>query len=279
MKCYKYDLKHYIFENFYKIQWNQKLKILHQIIFALNNLHIRGIIHRDFHSGNILCENEDDIVISDLGISKLITESLDNDHMCYGIIPYIAPEIFQKQNFCETLINDSNIECRSHTKASDIYSFGIIMWELMAGRRPFWDQNYDTDLIIKICDGIRPPIVTNAPEGFINIMQECWNANPNKRPTASYIFDVIDKIYLNEEDNPTKITKSPEIGPIVTNNPVTHYESSVITNTESTSSSQGQSIFGKRKYRENFIDDDKNNKKIKPNESHSYLSNALEFDI
>ncbi|CAI2168073.1 6736_t:CDS:2 [Funneliformis geosporum] len=140
--------------------------------------------------------------------------------MCYGIIPYIAPEIFQKQNFCETLINDSNIECRSHTKASDIYSFGIIMWELMAGRRPFWDQNYDTDLIIKICDGIRPPIVTNAPEGFINIMQECWNANPNKRPTAS-----------------------------------------------------------KRKYRENFIDDDKNNKKIKPNESHSYLSNALEFDI
>jgi hypothetical protein len=40
------------------------------------------------------------------------------------------------------------------------------MWEFMTGRRPFWDRNHDTELIIDIYDGLRPPIVTNAPEGY-----------------------------------------------------------------------------------------------------------------
>ncbi|CAI2168015.1 18481_t:CDS:2, partial [Funneliformis geosporum] len=76
----------------------------------------------------------------------------NNVNEYYGVIPFIAPEIFQGQKF------------KKYTKASDVYSFGMIMWELMTGRRPFWDQNYDTELIMKICDGFRPPIVTNAPE-------------------------------------------------------------------------------------------------------------------
>ncbi|CAI2179973.1 8911_t:CDS:2, partial [Funneliformis geosporum] len=148
---------------------------LYLIIFALENIHNQGIIHRDFHSGNILCENKYDnydIVINDLGISKLSTEVSENDNNYYGIIPYIAPEIFQGK------------KTNKYTKASDIYSFSIIMWELMTGRRPFLNRDYDTSLIIEIIDGLRPPINTNAPEGYIKIMQECWHYNPNKRPTA-----------------------------------------------------------------------------------------------
>src|SRR5215475_12096446 len=85
----------------------------------------------------------------------------------------MVPEIFQGQKY---------------TTASDIYSFGMIMWEFMTARRPFWDRNHNTDLIIDICDGIRPPIVTNAPEGYIELMRKCWHSDPNQRPTASDLY-------------------------------------------------------------------------------------------
>ncbi|CAI2163245.1 13948_t:CDS:2 [Funneliformis geosporum] len=141
---------------------------------GLYHIHNQKFIHRDLHSGNILCGrtySKNHAVISDLGISKSSTESTDIDNI-YGIIPYIAPEIFLGQEY---------------TTAADIYSFGMIMWELMTGRKPFWDQDHDTELIIKICDGMRPPIVTNAPEGYIGLMQNCWNSDPNKRPTTDYL--------------------------------------------------------------------------------------------
>src|ERR1043165_9409290 len=70
MKYYRSDLRNYVTNNFYNIDWNKKLKILIHIVEGLSHLHKQKIIHRDLHSKNILYENEDDIVISDLGIRK-----------------------------------------------------------------------------------------------------------------------------------------------------------------------------------------------------------------
>src|ERR1044072_505711 len=175
MKYYKLgSLKNYITENFYNITWNEKLKILSNVASGLNHLHNQKIIHRDFHSGNILYENEFDIVISDLGISK---SSIDNDDgEIYGVISYIAPEILQGKGY---------------TMASDIYSFGIIMWELVTGRMPFWNQDNYIELMIKICKNFRPPIMKDTPKGYTELMQECWNSDLNKRPTTSSILNTL----------------------------------------------------------------------------------------
>ena len=124
-------------------------------------------------------------MIGDLGISKSATESTD-DNENYGIISYMAPEIFQGQKY---------------TKASDIYSFGMIMWEFMTGRRPFWDRNHDTELIIDICDGLRPPIVTNAPEGYMELMEECWHSDPRKRSATTELRIKICDIYKREMES------------------------------------------------------------------------------
>src|SRR6266542_2280720 len=107
---------------------------------------------------------------------RLSFQSANDDNKIYGVISYIAPEILQRKEY---------------TIALDIYGFGMIMWELMTGRMPFWNKIQDTELIIEICDGLRPPIVTNAPENYIELMQECWNSDSDKRPTA---FDIRKKL-------------------------------------------------------------------------------------
>src|ERR1043165_7356218 len=81
MKYYRYDLRSYITKNtdFYNFKWDKKLKILIKMAKGLGFIHVQNIIHRDFHCGNILCENDDDIVISDLGISKSAIESANDN--------------------------------------------------------------------------------------------------------------------------------------------------------------------------------------------------------
>ena len=127
----------------------------------------------------------------------------------------------------------------------------MIMWELITGRRPFWNENHDTDLIIRICDGLRPPIINNAPEGYVELMQECWHSNPEKRPTATELFGKFANIYNNElgkryTGNLTKVIESPDIGPMVTNNPGAIYKSrplsTMIKSAESTRSLKSQNI-------------------------------------
>jgi serine/threonine protein kinase len=206
------DLVNYISNDFYNISWETKLSKLRFIINGLLNIHSVDIIHRDFHSGNIFFRDEYNVYIGDLGISKSATESTDDNNENYGIIPYMAPEIFQGQKY---------------TKSSDIYSFGMIMWEFMTARRPFWDRNHDTDLIIEICDGLRPPIVIGAPEGYIELMKECWYSDPKKRPTATKIHEKIVNMQCKEyyDENPTKIIESPDIGPVKINNPGAIYKS------------------------------------------------------
>ncbi|EXX68819.1 hypothetical protein RirG_101650 [Rhizophagus irregularis DAOM 197198w] len=143
----------------------------------------------------------------------------------------------------------------------------MIMWELMTGRRPFWDKNHDAELIIEICDGVRPPIVTNAPEGYVELMKECWHSDPNKRPTAndlSKIFDEGGKLHWSI--NRIEIIKSPDIGPI-TNNPNAIYKSrslsAMIKSAESTRSLKIQRYKpfneGKRMINDNNSNEDTGN--------------------
>ena len=90
MKYYQLgSLRDYLTKNFYSIKWSEKLQALQNIVAGLQHLHNQEIIHRDFHSGNILYENDWDVVISDLGISKSSTDN-DSDEI-YGVISYMAP--------------------------------------------------------------------------------------------------------------------------------------------------------------------------------------------
>ncbi|PKC68607.1 kinase-like protein, partial [Rhizophagus irregularis] len=109
------DLHKYLQKDFTKITWNkQKLDILWQISKGLETIHDKKVMHRDFHSGNILFDSDYKWKIGDLGLLQAVNNISSNNEI-YGVIPYIAPEIFKGSKF---------------TKEADIYSLGMIMWEL-----------------------------------------------------------------------------------------------------------------------------------------------------
>src|SRR5207244_7037345 len=90
-----------------------KLGKLKEIAKGLSHIHKQNLVHRDFHSGNIL-NNKYSNYITDLGLSRPVNHQR-NDQI-FGVLPYVAPEILQE---------------KPYTQASDIYSFGLIDYELL----------------------------------------------------------------------------------------------------------------------------------------------------
>src|SRR6185369_101985 len=101
--------------------------------------HKQGLIHCDFHHGNILSSYGSILSISDLGLCKPIEyfKSEFKDDI-YGVLPFVAPEVLRG---------------KPYTLASDIYSFSMIMWEFTSGVPPFNDRQHDYHLSLSICKG------------------------------------------------------------------------------------------------------------------------------
>ena len=136
-----------------KDDWYYKLFKLCKIIMGLNGIHQKDLIHCDFHDGNILNVDDKESYICDLGLCRSAEyfQSFKKDDI-YGVIPFMAPEVLRG---------------KPYTKASDIYSFSMIMWEFTSGVPPFNDKAHDLQLCLSICKGERPKII----EKLHNAMQ------------------------------------------------------------------------------------------------------------
>jgi len=117
-------------------------------------------------------------VIGDLGLCQQLVDNKkeDNPNKIVGVIPYLAPEVLSK---------------KPYTKKSDIYSFGMIMWEFITGEKPFHNRPHDYCLILDILKGERPQVTDDTPEFYAELMKRCWDHDPGNRPTAKEIKDCL----------------------------------------------------------------------------------------
>ena len=140
--------------------WSHDVLTLKSIIAGLGKIHEKNMVHQDFHIGNILLlyiKNGCVSRITDMGLCGEVG-NIDSTKI-YGVMPYVAPEVLRG---------------KPYTQAADIYSFGMVMYFVATGRQPFADHAHDQDLVLSICNGIRPEITEKyAPKCYIDLVKKC----------------------------------------------------------------------------------------------------------
>ncbi|EXX57008.1 Cdc15p [Rhizophagus irregularis DAOM 197198w] len=175
------SLRQYLNNRFNSITWENKLDTLRGIAEGLYSIHKNGLVHRDFHCGNMLKDSKY-TYITDLGLCRPanVKSSQDECKKVYGVLPYVAPEVLRGKEY---------------TQESDIYALGIIAYEVCTGLPPYHDIAHDKILAISICQGLRPKSNYKIPQLILDIIKQCWDADPLKRPKDNELYELLNDLY------------------------------------------------------------------------------------
>ena len=187
----KYSLKNLLENNSINFTIKQKLKIIYEIALAISYLHSREnkIYHRDLKSGNILLDENYNCFICDFGMSKYNKKNNSYNNL-YKTNSQSTPYWMAPEFICEGLFNEK----------SDIYSFGILIWEIfMKDTIPYKNVNL-FDFILGNKDvvyNIRPIILDKKIKDCFEIkylIEKMWDNDMKKRPNINEVVDFIEKL-------------------------------------------------------------------------------------
>lgn len=151
----------------------QKQQIAIDIARGLSYLHSRKILHLNLTASHVLLTANHQAKLNAFGLSRTKAQNLKSykptEHVAWQ-----APECFKKGGA---------------STASDVYSFGMILWTLMTGKEPFADyQGNKAELVKAISEGNRPLIPKDTAEVYKQLMEACWQTDPSKRPSLKTIL-------------------------------------------------------------------------------------------
>ncbi|POG65392.1 kinase-like domain-containing protein [Rhizophagus irregularis DAOM 181602=DAOM 197198] len=173
-------LRDYLKKKFTSLEWMDKTQMALDIACGLKFLHFKEIIHRDLHSKNILVNNGK-LLIADFGLSKKFAEARINSLAnTRGMIEYTEPQCFKSLKY-------------KKNKKSDIYSLGVLLWEISSGRPPFSDCERSL-LRDHIKDGNREEPTEDTPLKYQQLYQKCWESEPNSRPDIEEVYETISQL-------------------------------------------------------------------------------------
>ncbi|PIA34033.1 hypothetical protein AQUCO_03900142v1 [Aquilegia coerulea] len=152
-----------------KLSWRRRLKMLRDICRGLMCIHRMKIAHRDLKSANCLVNKHWTVKICDFGLSRILADGPSRDSSSAGTPEWMAPELIRNEPF---------------TEKCDIFSLGVIMWELCTLSRP-WEGVPAMQVVYAVAnEGSRLEI----PEGPLGkLIADCW-AEPDERPNCEEIL-------------------------------------------------------------------------------------------
>ncbi|RGB35179.1 kinase-like domain-containing protein, partial [Rhizophagus diaphanus] len=175
----------YLNLHFNELDWNDKYQLSFQLASAVAFLHERDIIHRDLHADNVLIHQKK-IKLADFGLSRKIAKASSNASKIFGVIPFIDPK----------KLNDQGYELN---KKSDVYSIGVLLWQISSGKQPFSDHKYDVSLSLSIVNDKREEIIDNTSIEYSNLYTECWKYEPDERPIMQEVVLVLKSIIFPDQ--------------------------------------------------------------------------------
>jgi len=179
-----------------KISYMDVLKCARSLAEALAYCHGRAIpnamvLHRDLKPDNVGFTLDGTVKLIDFGLARTVENAtISNDVYEMsgetGSLRYMAPEV---------------ADCQPYNQKADVYSFGIILWELVANKKPYDGMNRD-EFYSRVVHGGERPVINNKkwPVDLIELMKNCWDTDIAKRPDFADIVDALDGMLSGEKD-------------------------------------------------------------------------------
>ncbi|KAK8870912.1 hypothetical protein M9Y10_008825 [Tritrichomonas musculus] len=172
-------------------QWNNTKKLIniYGIASAVSYLHKNNIIHRDLKTENIFIDCSFYPKLSGFHISKRAKNTFETSQHIKGTPAYLAPEVYLRKEY---------------SKASDVYSFAFVMYEIMMDKKCFNNGISPKQIKKMIAEkGYRPSFDSKIPECYKQLIEKCWSQDPSERPTFDEIVFQLknNKEFITEDIN------------------------------------------------------------------------------
>ncbi|KAK8939755.1 Serine/threonine-protein kinase HT1 [Platanthera guangdongensis] len=159
------------------LPFNKLISIALDIAHGMEYIHSQGIIHRDLKPENILFDENSRVKIADFGIAceEAYCDPLAEDP---GTYRWMAPEMIKHKHYGRKV---------------DVYSFGLVLSEMVSGRIPYEDMTPVQAAFAVVDRNLRPAIPTDCPAAVASLIEQCWASLPEKRPEFWQIVKILEE--------------------------------------------------------------------------------------
>ncbi len=171
------------------LPWPIRFQIALDTAWGLKDLHGYSILHRDLKSLNILLDDRLRAKLADFGLAKVKQETSSQSTIAKGTVLWMAPELFKRK--------------AEVTAAADIWSMGMVLWELAAREIPFKDAQNQLQAMGWIEKGEKEEIPVDCPAELKLIIESCWDLTPTNRPTAVQVVERLKPLVTSDEKQKT----------------------------------------------------------------------------